>query len=71
MHIIDGEVIWNEFMRIKVKLDVTKPLARRKRKNFGDEEAVWVQFAYERLSKFCYCCGIIGHCHRDVLSGYR
>lgn len=62
---VDGEVVWNEAMRIRMKLNVTKPLVRRKRKKIGDGEAVWVRLAYERLPEFCYYYGIIGHCHRD------
>lgn len=50
-------------MQIQVKLDVTKPLAHRKRVKIGEEEAVGVRLAYERLPKFCYYYGIIGHYH--------
>lgn len=34
--IIDGEVNWNEVMRIRVKLDVTKPLAQKKKAKIVD-----------------------------------
>lgn len=63
--IIDGKVSWNEVMRICIKLDVTKPLARSKRVKIGDGTVVWVRLAYKRLPKFCYYCGIIGHCCCD------
>lgn len=37
---VDGEVIWNEFTRIRVKLVITKPMARRKKIRFSDADAV-------------------------------
>lgn len=63
--IIDGEVNWNEVMRIRIKLDATKPLAYRKKVKIWDGATVWVQLAYECLPKFYYYYRIIGHCHRD------
>lgn len=30
-----GEVEWGEYMQVKVNLDITKPLARRKKLNIG------------------------------------
>lgn len=59
---------WKSFMRIRVLLDVTKPLKRRikLRKTGGDW--FWADFRYERLPNFCFICGILGHtdrfCHR-------
>lgn len=63
--IIDGEVVWNELMRIRIKLDVSKPLVCKKKIIIGDGEVVWVRLAYEHLLEFCYYCGIIGHCHKE------
>lgn len=48
-------------MRIRVGIDVNRPLQRKLklRKNGGDW--AWVTFKYERLYTFCYFCGCVGH----------
>ncbi|KAL0404333.1 UNVERIFIED_CONTAM: hypothetical protein Sradi_2074100 [Sesamum radiatum] len=57
----DEPVSWGSFMRLRVALDVTKPLARalKIRTVLGDEQIV--TFTYERLPNFCYYCGKLGH----------
>lgn len=56
--------IWTEYMRIKVKLDVRKPLKRRKKivKKNGTE--VIVTCKYEQLGEFCFTCGVLTHIER-------
>lgn len=56
--------IWHPFYRIRVKLEVKKPLKRRMKFSMRDKAWVWVKFQYERLHSFCYCCGIMGHTDR-------
>ncbi|KAL0292084.1 UNVERIFIED_CONTAM: hypothetical protein Scaly_2605700 [Sesamum calycinum] len=48
-------------MRLRVAIDVTKPLPRvlKIRTVLGDEHTV--TFTYERLPNFCYLCGKLGH----------
>lgn len=56
--------IWRECMRIRIKVDVRKPLKRKKnicRKN-GAECIVLCK--YERLGDFCFTCGMITHTER-------
>ncbi|KAM0913236.1 hypothetical protein ACQ4PT_012296 [Festuca glaucescens] len=51
-----------EYLRIKVKLDITKPLMRGMMMQFGEEgRARWCPFEYEFLPEYCYTCGILGH----------
>ncbi|KAA3463011.1 nucleolin-like [Gossypium australe] len=52
---------WTEFIRIKVMIDISKPLRRIVK--LVDREGIEVICAlkYERLSDFCFTCGIIGH----------
>lgn len=60
---LDG--VWKSFVRIRVTLNVQKPLKRRlKSKREGDGWS-WINFKYERLGTFCFVCGILGHSERD------
>ncbi|KAL2894811.1 hypothetical protein RDABS01_010720 [Bienertia sinuspersici] len=49
------------FRRVKLKLDVSKPLRRYQRIKGKDGNIIRVEFKYERLPFFCYVCGIMGH----------
>lgn len=52
-----GQYLW-----IKVKIDIRKPLMRGVTLYVGKEEkSVWCPVVYEFLPDFCYTCGIIGH----------
>lgn len=52
---------WKSYLRIRVGIDVNRPLRRRlKLKKKGGMWA-WVSFKYERLYTFCYFCGCLGH----------
>lgn len=44
-----GNVTWGEYMRIRVRLDITQPLLRRKKFTIRDLQPVWIQLSYERL----------------------
>lgn len=56
---------WKSYVRIRVLMNVEKPLKRRmKIKREGDNWS-WLNFKYERLGTFCFVCGIIGHSDRD------
>lgn len=52
---------WREYMRIRVKFDVRKPLKQQTRvKNKGGEWCT-VKFKYEKFSLFYFVCGMLGH----------
>lgn len=51
---------WMKSMRIRVELDVDKPLRKGRKNNVGGT-SVEVVFKYERLHIFCYICGNLGH----------
>ena len=57
---------WGEFLRVKIRVDLTKPLARG-RKMQVDGESIWIAFQYKRLPKFCFQCGVIIHSHEGCL----
>jgi hypothetical protein len=65
-----GEMGWGRFLRIRVSIDITKPLPRGKRVRFEEDEAFWVFFQYERLPTFCYRCGKLGHSDKDCHLNY-
>lgn len=47
-------------MRIKVRIDITRPLIRGRFLKVGDDQ-VWLPIKYERLPSFCFQCGVIKH----------
>ncbi|KAK7835175.1 uncharacterized protein CFP56_023612 [Quercus suber] len=56
-----------KFMRIRVDLQLDKPLRHGGRVASADGERFWVSFKYKRLPVFCFLCGRLGHddkrCH--------
>ncbi|XP_042954587.1 uncharacterized protein LOC122290997 [Carya illinoinensis] len=67
-----GDMAWGSYLRVKVLLDITKPLTRGKVMNMGGK-CYWIPFKYERLPTFCFQCGAIKHkglsCSRSPLGG--
>lgn len=73
----DGSM--HTFYRVRVSIDVAKPL--KSKMKLKRDNSAWsvVEFRYERLPTFCFHCGIIGHgekfCHkvfqRNVQTGEK
>ena len=63
---IEEDVLgFGKYRRVKVMLDVSRPLRRyRKMKDKWGRE-FQVDFAYERLPFFCFACGVMGHSEKD------
>ncbi|CAL5385543.1 unnamed protein product [Camellia sinensis] len=61
----DGGIAWGRTMRIRVALDVRKPLRRGMKLALSSVEPIWVDFKYERLPIYCYFCGRLGHSDRE------
>lgn len=52
-------------VRVKVRVDLKKPLTKGMLLEIGDNKKIWVVFKYERLPSFCYLCGTLGHMRRE------
>ncbi|KAK5836589.1 hypothetical protein PVK06_012383 [Gossypium arboreum] len=61
------------FFRIKVQLDIRRPLKWKKNIMFASENCTYVSFKYERLTIFCFYCGCLRHndsfCHIRMSKG--
>ncbi|XP_075661571.1 uncharacterized protein LOC142631309 [Castanea sativa] len=62
---------WGPFLRIRVDIDITKPLMRGKMLQVEGMEEGWVHFKYKRLPIYCYWCGILGHEERECNKAKR
>ena len=57
----DGTAV-GQYLRIKVRMDIRKPLMRGVSLCVGvDEKPLWCPLVYEFLPDFCYTCGKVGH----------
>ncbi|XP_059436731.1 uncharacterized protein LOC132169771 [Corylus avellana] len=55
----DG-VGWGEYLRVRVTLDLAKPLSRGRTITLRNN-TLWVPFQYEKIPKYCFRCGVIRH----------
>ncbi|XP_050212808.1 uncharacterized protein LOC126664459 [Mercurialis annua] len=53
--------VWRSFCRIRVTIDVRKPLKQGMKLKQQGGDWMWVDFKYERLPIFCFLCGKLGH----------
>jgi len=59
------DIVAGRFLRLKVRLDIRKPLMRGVTVSLGEGvEDRWCPLSYEYLPEFCDCCGFIGHTDR-------
>ncbi|WJX70880.1 hypothetical protein P8452_54940 [Trifolium repens] len=52
---------WRNYMRVKVRFDVRKPLRVEKKISVIGGGGGIVKFKYEKLGLFCFVCGLVGH----------
>ena len=62
-----GEMKGGNFMRVRVEVDIIKPLCGGRKISWDQSSEGWVVFMYERLPNICYCCGIVSHDDKDCL----
>lgn len=53
------------FIRIRVSMDISGPLCHGRLVSLGKDKEVWVSFKYERLPNICYWCGCLDHDDKD------
>ncbi|XP_074360434.1 uncharacterized protein LOC141700626 [Apium graveolens] len=61
---------WKLYARIRITMDIDKPLKRRMKIKREGGAWSWLNFKYERLSTFCFACGMLGHSERDCAIVY-
>ncbi|XP_030963316.1 uncharacterized protein LOC115984430 [Quercus lobata] len=61
----DSDNEGGSFIRVRVMVDISKPLCRGRRISLEDGKTHWVSFKYERLPNLCYWCGCLTHNDRD------
>ena len=59
----DGE--GREFLRIRVAMNITKPLPRCCKLRSEGKHIGWALLKFERLPNFCYWCGRVDHVEKD------
>jgi 14-3-3 protein epsilon len=57
----NNSCFWRQYMRIRVKIDVRKPLKKDAKVKNREGELCTVTFKYEKLGIFYFLCGIMGH----------
>ena len=61
----DSESEGDNFMRVRVSVDITQPLCRGRVISLDNGKELWVSFKYERIPNLCYWCGCLTHNDRD------
>lgn len=53
--------VWREYLRVRVTMDLSKPLKRRMKIRMTGNDWFWIAFKYENVPTFCFICGLLGH----------
>lgn len=63
--------VWREYMRVRVWIDLSKPLKRKMKIRKAGDEGFWINFKYENVPTFCFICGILGHSENSAKNSLR
>ena len=55
----------SEFLRVRINIDISKPLLRCSKLRLEGKQVGWVGLKYEQLPNFCYWCSRVTHGERD------
>lgn len=53
--------VWREYLKVRVTMDLSKPLKRRMKIRKSGNDWFWIIFKYENIPTFCFICGMLGH----------
>ncbi|XP_075650154.1 uncharacterized protein At4g02000-like [Castanea sativa] len=62
-----SEMQGGNFVRVRVVVDITKPLSRGRLVTWECDKEGWVSYCYERLPNLCYWCGSLTHDDKDYV----
>lgn len=65
----ENELALCEFIRVRINLDIKKPLPKGKKVNVGTKKPCCIWFSYEWLPNFCYQCGRLGYEFKECVQG--
>ncbi|XP_075663044.1 uncharacterized protein LOC142632548 [Castanea sativa] len=57
----EAEIEGDNFMRVRVTIDISQPLCRGRVISLDSGKDLWVPFKYERLPSLCFWCGCLTH----------
>lgn len=56
--------VWRDYLRVRVRMQIDKPLKRRMKIKKSGGDWFWVNFKYEHVPTFCFICGLLGHAEK-------
>ena len=59
------EMVGGDFLRVRVEVDVSRPLCRGCKVVLENDREFWVSFKYEKLPNFCYWCNMVSHNNKE------
>ncbi|XP_065636245.1 uncharacterized protein LOC136070338 [Quercus suber] len=65
----ESNMIGDRFLRVRVNLNISKPLCRGRVITLDDGKDLWIPFKYERLPNLCYKCGCLSNDERNCEFG--
>lgn len=65
---------WRKYVKIRVEIEIEQPLKQDLILEGDMCKNIWLVFKYEKLDKFCFVCGSIGHreffCNKKYLKDF-
>ena len=61
----EDDGVGGEFLRVRVSMDITKPLPRCCKLKCDGKHIGWALLNFERLPNFCNWCGRVNHVEKD------
>ena len=60
-----SDMVGGNFMRIRVLIDITRPLCHGRIISLDSDDDRFISFKYKRLPNICYWCGMVSHANKD------